>query len=114
MDYLAGVIAERRLSLREVAERTGVSHATLSQVINGKTIPSPPTLKLIADGLGLDYINLMRLAGHLPLTERDYNDAALELARIYASLPADAQETIRRLLLVLREQYGASDKTGKR
>lgn len=57
------------LSLRELAERSGVSAATLSQVERGESSPSLVVAGRIADGLELSLSQLLRLdeQGHLAI-----------------------------------------------
>jgi transcriptional regulator with XRE-family HTH domain len=45
------LIAKRGMSQREFANDIGISHAYLSQLINGKKKPSPSTAGKIAKGL---------------------------------------------------------------
>jgi len=52
------------LSLREAAQRTGVSNPYISQVEAGM-IPAPWILDLLAKGYGLNFEELMVVAGHL-------------------------------------------------
>jgi transcriptional regulator with XRE-family HTH domain len=64
----AFIRAERsvaRLSLRELADRAGVSNAYLSQVERGLHEPSIKVLGSIADGLGLTLGALLEEAGVL-------------------------------------------------
>jgi XRE family transcriptional regulator, regulator of sulfur utilization len=53
--------AARGLSLRELAERSGVSAPMLSQVERGETSPTLAVADKIADGLGLSLSQLLRL-----------------------------------------------------
>lgn len=65
---LKRVRMERDLSLRETAQKVGVSPAYLSRIENCLD-PSPPTEKTIralADLLGDDFDELMRLADRVP------------------------------------------------
>ena len=66
-------------SLREMERLTGVSHTYLMRVEGGKDnrsgnpiIPTPETLRKIAESTGENYIHLMLVAGHL--MERDLDD----------------------------------------
>jgi transcriptional regulator with XRE-family HTH domain len=56
-------------SLREVERKTGIHNAHLSQIESG-TIerPDPNILYALADVYGLDYDLLLRLAGHVRVT----------------------------------------------
>jgi HTH-type transcriptional regulator, competence development regulator len=67
--YLASIRLDRKMSLRQVEEATEkeVSNAYLSQLENGKIQqPSPIVLNTLADIYGIDYLQLMDLAGYLP------------------------------------------------
>lgn len=43
-----------RLSIREVAERTGVSHTVINEIERGKRLPTVRTFERLRHGLGLD------------------------------------------------------------
>ncbi|MHA1227402.1 MAG: helix-turn-helix domain-containing protein [Candidatus Hodarchaeales archaeon] len=63
--YLKRVRKERKLTLRVVEKRTGISNAYLSQVENGKILkPSPSILYKLAECYGVSYEKLMQLAGY--------------------------------------------------
>ncbi len=51
---------ERGLSLRDLAERSGVSVALISQVERGVNAPSMRSLRLLAQGLGVSVVSLFR------------------------------------------------------
>lgn len=58
--------AERGWSLRELSRRTGVHNAHLSQIETGGIVsPDPNVLWALSDALGVDYGELLRLAGHI-------------------------------------------------
>ena len=66
--YLTGIRLDRKLTLREVEERTNkeVSNAYLSQIENNKIKqPSPNILNALAELYGIDFANLMELAGYV-------------------------------------------------
>ena len=53
-------------SIREVADRSGVSAAYISQIENGQRgTPSPEILMKLSEGLESSYAELMRMAGYL-------------------------------------------------
>jgi len=68
--YLKQVRKERKLTLRAVEEKTGISNAYLSQIENGRIVkPSPSVLYKLAECYDVSYECLMQLAGHpLPTT----------------------------------------------
>lgn len=64
--YLKRLRLERGLTLRKLDVLSGVSHAYLSQLENGKRgIPTPQTLSKIYLHLGVSYNELMEKAGHM-------------------------------------------------
>ncbi|MGB6424217.1 MAG: XRE family transcriptional regulator [Solirubrobacterales bacterium] len=81
------------LSLRDLAERSGVSAATLSQVERGETSPSLTVAGRIADGLDLSLSQLLRLdeGRHLVLVKggegRRRNRAGHEVVELTPPLP---------------------------
>ena len=76
------------LSTRQAAARTGLSHATISDIINGASLPSPETIKRLAKAFGEDgnerlalEDSLLILAGYR--TQRpDGEDISQPLARL--------------------------------
>jgi transcriptional regulator with XRE-family HTH domain len=64
-DYLASTRGQLKLTLRAAEEKTGVSNAYISQLESGQIQePSPKKLESIADGYGVSYMLLMKLAGY--------------------------------------------------
>lgn len=56
----------KRLSLRQVEKKTGVSNAYLSQIENGKIgEPSPHILHKLSEVYDTSYNDLMKLAGYI-------------------------------------------------
>ncbi|MDY0410126.1 helix-turn-helix domain-containing protein [Virgibacillus soli] len=71
-EYVRNSRQRKNLSLREAARRAGISHPYLSQLETGKnTKPTPEVIKKIADGLELNYIELLEIAGYLEEAERE-------------------------------------------
>jgi len=76
------------LSTRQAAAKTGLSHATISDIINGASLPSPETIKRLAHAFGGDgnerlalEDSLLILAGYR--TQRpDGEDLSQPLARL--------------------------------
>lgn len=66
--YLRNLRKENNLSIRQLAERSNVSNAYLSQVENGKrSSPSPEILKKLSEHLNVSYDELMNKAGYIEL-----------------------------------------------
>ena len=70
--YLASIRTARQMTLRQVEQATDkeVSNAYLSQIENDKIQkPSPNVLHALAEIYGIDYGNLMEMAGHITPTQ---------------------------------------------
>ena len=64
--YIADLRTEKGMSQRELAERSGLSNTEISRLESGKRLnPSPGTLKSISGALGVEYSELMRVAGYI-------------------------------------------------
>src|SRR5207253_2909275 len=59
-ERLRGIRVARRQTLREVAERAGLSESFLSQVERGRASASIASLRRIADGLGVSMADLFQ------------------------------------------------------
>jgi transcriptional regulator with XRE-family HTH domain len=70
-DFIRAQRLASKLSLRELAERTNVSNAYLSQLERGRHEPSLTVLKAIADALGIPLAVLLSHAGVLDGESRD-------------------------------------------
>jgi transcriptional regulator with XRE-family HTH domain len=64
--WLTEKLNENRMSMRELARKSGISHSTISQVINGAQPPTYEFCIAIAKGLGLAQDEVLTLAGKLP------------------------------------------------
>ena len=64
--FLRRVRENQGLSLRDVDHKTRISHTYLGMLERGeRTNPTPEVLRKLSDVYGVDYIQLLRLAGHL-------------------------------------------------
>ena len=68
------------LSLRDMAERTSISNAYLSQVERGLHEPSLTVLRAVAEALGLPLASLLERAGVLEDPRDDHPGASTESA----------------------------------
>ncbi|MBS5910263.1 MAG: helix-turn-helix domain-containing protein [Paenibacillus macerans] len=69
-EYLRSLRKKRGLTLVQLKDATSISQPYLSQMENGlKGIPSPETLKKLADPLGVSHTELMIRAGHIEKLE---------------------------------------------
>ncbi|MCR4401485.1 MAG: helix-turn-helix domain-containing protein [Firmicutes bacterium] len=107
-DKLREIRIQRRLSLREAAEKVGISHTYLSALERGRDArtgrpvnPSAKTLMRIANGYGIAAQDLLRLATGEGVEETDQVEA---MARTLQSLAPEDQKVI----LYLIERLSAS------
>ena len=97
---IAQFIAEKRvqagLSARELAERSGLSPAYISRLENGeyKSL-SLPTVKALADGLGLTLRAFLEEAGLLNNEERPSYKLITQSLRHLGYSDAEAEDVIR-------------------
>jgi HTH-type transcriptional regulator, competence development regulator len=76
---------ERKLSLRDVEEKTGIHNAHLSQIENGAIArPAANLLFTLAALYDLRYDDLMKLAGHLQPEKRSQTRRSLQGAALHA------------------------------
>ena len=73
-DYLRELRNRKRLTLREVQERSGASGSYLSQVEQGKRHPSAELLRKIAPTYGASVRELLTMAGYLDEPEVKMSD----------------------------------------
>lgn len=64
-DYLRKLRKDKRLTLVELSELSGVSNPYLSQIENNKFTPSPEILKKVSDPLDINYFTLLQKAGYI-------------------------------------------------
>ncbi|MEK8126305.1 helix-turn-helix transcriptional regulator [Paenibacillus filicis] len=65
-EQLKGMRRTKGFTIRELADRSGVSAAYISQLENGnRGVPSPDVLMKLSEGLNTPYTELMKIAGYL-------------------------------------------------
>ena len=78
-EELRRIRKEKKLSIRKLGELSGISHAYLSQIENGKRdAPKPELIKKLSDGLKVDNLSLLKLAGHI-----SYSDLVKENTKLF-------------------------------
>jgi HTH-type transcriptional regulator, competence development regulator len=83
-DKLRDLRKLKGFTIRELAERSGVSTAYISQLENGnRGIPSPDVLMKLSEGLNTSYSDLMEIAGYLenPARSEELPNAPVNLRR---------------------------------
>ncbi|OAS14262.1 helix-turn-helix domain-containing protein [Paenibacillus oryzisoli] len=69
-DKLRDMRKMKGFTIRELADRSGVSAAYISQLENGnRGIPSPDVLMKLSEGLNTSYSELMDIAGYLETSQ---------------------------------------------
>jgi transcriptional regulator with XRE-family HTH domain len=91
--FIRGQREVARLSLRQLAELTSLSHPYLSQVERGLHQPSVRVLKLIAEALNVSAETLLTQAGLLSGNDEDDTDGARTTEQITALIRADKRLT---------------------
>lgn len=106
-ERLGRLLRERReyigLSLNEVARRAGVDPAGLFRIETSDRLPTPDTLAVLADALGLPLADLYEAAGY-PLPEQ-LPSIRPYLRRAY-NVPDEAAREIEDYLTRIAAQYG--------
>lgn len=107
MANLGQVLAKKRKengwSFRDAEKATGISNAHLVQIENGTIArPSPTVLYALAEGYGLEYEELMRLAGHVE-PSRDTR-VGVALRALHGLSPEKQDEAVRYLLRLQRRE----------
>lgn len=93
--WLQVQLKARRLTQRQLAQKSGVDHTTISRLVRGERTPSLRTVSLLARGLGMPQ-GLGRLDG-LRLDKTDSPAARVEYALRSDELLSDPQ--VRRIML---------------
>jgi HTH-type transcriptional regulator, competence development regulator len=115
--YLSSIRQARRMTLRQVEEATEkeVSNAYLSQIENERIQqPSPNVLHALAEIYGVDYAQLMELAGHItPSQSRGQSQRHGRVATFaeHNLTPAEEAELLDYLKFI-RGRKRSSEKTG--
>lgn len=109
-DKLAEARKERGWSLRRVETDTGIRNAHLSQIETG-TIerPEPNILWTLASAYGLDYAELLRLAGHVGGGEKASRTPMSAVAWRAEDLTPEEQEKVLRFMDGLRRGQKEGD-----
>lgn len=109
---MADEISKRNISIRDFAKMVGVSHPTISAILNGET-PSYEVCLKLAPVLRQSIEMTLRAAGLLP-ADRDANPAEQELIHLYRLLPESEQKRALEYTRFLLSQSEAEEKPKKR
>lgn len=92
--YMRFLLMEHDSSHSDLSRRTGLGRAMLTSMINGRTLPSLPSIPLISEALSLDpserdrLILLANLAHSPPMIQRQVERYRVEVKRLRARLPS--------------------------
>ena len=111
-EWLRGELAERGLSQRELARRSGMTSPGVSQIVRGKVQPTVESIYKIAEGLELDPLSVLHLAGVLPDTPPEATDEE-EAVRILRAKPYHPRQVAVWMLRGIHAEYqqGAEPRT---
>ncbi|WP_199614709.1 helix-turn-helix domain-containing protein [Paenibacillus alkalitolerans] len=105
--FLKGLRKERRLTLREAANRSGLSHSYINSIEQGKhpktkapISPSPDSLKALAKAYDYPYEDLLKEAGVIneEIREQLISEKKKEAIEIIRQLPEEDIDFIKRFL----------------
>lgn len=112
-DKLKDMRKLKGFTIRELADRSGVSAAYISQLENGnRGIPSPDVLMKLSEGLNTSYSELMDIAGYLESSTsvQEFQNNPVNLRRFLREnelmfdgfiLTAEDKEWVERMLTAL-------------
>ncbi|MEH0520535.1 helix-turn-helix transcriptional regulator [Streptomyces stelliscabiei] len=103
---------------KALAERAGMSHASVSRMLSGQTIPDPAYLERLADALGVPLMELFVLSGIVserasqtvrPSAEPDGALSLEAAARKFGIRSPDRVEMFKAMTKSLADQEGADE-----
>lgn len=120
---IGDLLKQRRKSLhitmREVAEKSGVSTSHLSRIEQGGRFPSASVLRHIAEPLGYEEAELMVLAGYMsPMKSgiaeggKGYRGGKLDpmVARVLSKEPIEVQRAVIKFLDIIKNMASSQGK----
>ena len=119
---LGRMLKQRRLvimmTLRALAQASGISSSHLGRIERGERFPSAPVLRKVARPLGFEESELFSLAGYLSLPstgiEERQADYGVEQLDPYVSMvlsrePVEMQRTVIGILIILKSIAGVTE-----
>lgn len=96
-EWINEQLRERGWSMRELARRADVSHATISNVMNGQTQPGTSLCVKLAVALDVSTDYVLRLGGFLPPATTDAEDEA-QILSYWREAPPESRPTVLAML----------------
>ena len=93
VDWLTEEIEDRGWSLRELGRRSGLSHATISNILSSQTKPGLDFCIGIARALDVSAESVLRRADLLPRRTEE-TEARREMLYLFDQLTEETQETV--------------------
>jgi plasmid maintenance system antidote protein VapI len=106
LEWFRNELQTRNWGIREAAQRVGVSHPTISEIVTYEKQPSYETCIAIASALGQRQVFILRLAG---LLEKEIRDREANLSYKINKLPDEDQDVIDVLVDTLLVKRGILD-----
>lgn len=95
-EWLDKELKDQGIKKIDLARRTGVDSGAITRYIKGERFPDVPTLAAIADGLGINYEIIMRVAiGKSPTGNAEIDPISQELLNISIRLPENERVDLR-------------------
>ena len=86
---LAALCEEKHLSAYELSKKSDVGRSTISQLLNGKSLPSLPVLRRLCQGLGITEAEFYGGESSVHITPREKN-----ILNLINNLPAQVQDSL--------------------
>lgn len=113
--HLKDLRSRRKLTVRELAERSGISHATISLIERDRTSPSIDTLSAMLDALGTTLVGFFNdVQQSVPYSPFYSEDDLIEIGDVESvSYLMIGMNHPNRQILMLRETYEVDGDTGE-
>lgn len=100
-EFIQSCRIEQRLSIQELAKRSGVSASHISRIERSNRKPSPETLEKLAPHLNVEYVKLLEVANLLEKKEKQivHLEEVLRHPRLFLNgepIDEERRETLRK------------------
>ena len=113
--WLNEQLQRRNWSIREAARQIGVSHTSISDLINGQMNASPEMCNRLARVFDVPAVDLFRRAGLLPPETGNEEPSLREALHLFRELPPERRKTILiAMRALLEEERRTAEAVGKR
>lgn len=102
-EWLVKEMKERRLSQRELAKRSGESHANISKVTRGIQAPTIDFCFSVARGLAIEPAAVLQVAGYDAVLPQPYDEMTSRVAQVMRDLSDADKQHVLELAQMLKE-----------